>query len=100
MNDTVGGETVVIFTRAAGPSGAAFRPSVDGERLTFDWTDGAYRDRETGSVWNLAGVATSGPLAGTGLEPIASRTAYWFSYRSAFPEVEVWGVERTLGSAR
>lgn len=34
--------------------------------------------------------AISGELAGAQLEPLAIRTAFWFSYVSAFPGVELY----------
>lgn len=91
VNDSVGGRAVVVFSRAQGPSGAAFSPIVAGRRLTFEFRDGAFRDRETGSVWTLAGRAEAGPLAGASLEPLPARSTFWFAYVAAFPDTEVYG---------
>ena len=79
-------------TRDNEPSGNAFDPHLDGERLRFRYADGAYQDAETGSRWSLSGVALNGPLAGAQLAALPSRSAFWFSYRSAFPEVVVFDV--------
>ncbi len=89
VNDDVGGRAVVVFTSADGPTGAAFDPVVDGQRLTFDVAEDGFRDRETGTEWTFAGRATDGALQGRQLTPLPTRTAYWFSYRSAFPDVTI-----------
>ncbi|MCH7580031.1 MAG: DUF3179 domain-containing protein, partial [Chloroflexi bacterium] len=63
---------------------------ADGQALTFQFRDGTFVDEETGSEWSLTGEALSGVLAGAQLEPLAVRTAFWFSYVSAFPGVELY----------
>ncbi|MEE9278218.1 MAG: DUF3179 domain-containing protein [Dehalococcoidia bacterium] len=89
VNDEFGGRAVVVFSSANGPTGAAYDPVIDGRRLTFDEDGGNFRDRQTGSLWTLSGRAIEGPLAGEQLTAIPARTAFWFSYLSAFPNVEV-----------
>ena len=68
-------------TAGGGPSepwggAAAFRRDLDGRSLTFEPVPAAgrgpasvlrFRDRETGSGWNLLGEAVEGPLAGRAL---------------------------------
>ena len=39
-----------------------------------------FRDEETGSLWNLAGLAVDGPLAGTRLQQLPGYSAYWFAW--------------------
>ena len=95
VNDEIEGQPVVVFSSANGPTGNAFDPRLDaalaeGERLTFRFADGAYTDEQTGSLWSLGGRATAGPLAGAQLTPLPVRTTFWFSYRSAFPNVVVF----------
>ena len=99
VNDEIAALPVVIFSSASGPSGNAFDPHVDGQRLRFRFTDGAYRDVETGSLWTLGGRATAGPLAGAQLTALPNRTTFWFSYRSAFPEVLVFDVDGLEGGS-
>ncbi len=89
VNDVVGERPVVVFSRAQGPTGTVFDRRVDGEELTFEASDGAYRDRQTGSTWGPDGVAVDGPLDGERLEPVASRSTMWFSFAAAFDDVEV-----------
>jgi hypothetical protein len=89
VNDEIDGQPIVVFSAALGPSGAAYDPTVDGARLTFESTVDGSRDIESGSQWNFAGLALEGDLAGRQLTLLPSRTAFWFSYLSAFPNVTV-----------
>ena len=50
-----------------GPTGAAYAALVENATLTFSFVDGRFHNDQTDSTWNLAGVATSGELAGTQL---------------------------------
>ena len=60
--------------RAVGSS-AVYEPRVDGRALTFEPAGAArYRDRETGTLWNVAGVAVDGPLAAISRAPPELRT--------------------------
>lgn len=90
INDTLGGERIVVFARDEGPVGAAFFAEANGRPLTFELQEGRFIDLGTGSEWSLAGEAISGELEGTQLAPLAIRTAFWFSYVSAFPGVEIY----------
>jgi hypothetical protein len=104
-NDTVGGEAVVVFwqpgtvspldgaTTASGRdigAAAAFTRSVDGQTLTFASDNGALKDNETGSTWNVLGTAESGPLAGTQLAPVVSINHFWFSWAAFRPETRIF----------
>ncbi|MBI3457936.1 MAG: DUF3179 domain-containing protein [Candidatus Rokubacteria bacterium] len=100
VHDTVGGERVVVFyrpgtlsaldesrmaeSRAIGATGV-FSPSAAGKPLTFEAGADGFRDRETGSLWNLLGRATAGPLAGQRLQPIPHVDAFWFAWAAFNP---------------
>ena len=78
--------------RDAGATGV-FVPIVDGQRLTFGRTggrDGAITDAETGSTWAVTGQATSGPLAGSQLDPVVHGDHFWFAWAAFQPETEIW----------
>ncbi len=90
LNDTLGGKRVVILSRKEGPSGAAYVPEIEGRELTFEIRNGDLVDRETGSLWDLAGLALTGPLAGSRLEPLPTRTTFWFALVASFPGIEVF----------
>lgn len=86
-NVTVGGTAVAILARAG--SAAAYAAIVDGRRLAFSFQGGAFVDDATGSRWDPGGVATAGPLSGKRLEPVPSRTTFWFAYVAAFPDTRI-----------
>jgi len=88
--DTLGGEPVAVFLDGEG-GGAAFRPRARGRSLLFRVEDGRIVDRETGSRWDPAGRAREGPLAGSRLEPLPTRTSFWFALIAAEPEATVYG---------
>ena len=93
INDVIGGEQVVVFSRAIGPVATVFSPVLenDGRRLDFEFADGLFTDIQTGSVWNIAGAAISGELEGTRLTPLPSRRAFWFTISISNPDVDVYG---------
>ena len=91
VHETVGGEDVVVFWDEAAQTAMAYRPRLDGQRLTFSESDGKLVDAETGSVWDVSGRAVSGPKAGARLEPVAEAyIAFWFAWAVFQPDVEIW----------
>ncbi len=105
VNDTVATHPLAIFWQPGTASaldspsiaqgrdvgtGAAFSRVVDGQTLEFEWREDAVRDRQTDSVWNLLGVATAGPLAGTQLAPVVSINHFWFSWAAFRPETRIF----------
>ena len=90
INDEVAGEKIAVFIRSDGPSGSAFFRAVDDRDLTFMMDGTAIVDAETGSAWNTGGRAVSGPLSGTQLEPVPSRTSFWFSLAGSLPGIDLY----------
>jgi hypothetical protein len=104
INDTVGGEAVVVFwlegtaspldTDRAGTgrdigSASAFSPILEGELLTFESVDGKITDG-SGSQWNVFGQVVSGPLEGSRLIPFAAFNHFWFDWVAFKPGTRVW----------
>jgi len=100
----IGGKSIVVFWEAGTASALdtrniangrdvgsanAFSAEVDGRALTFETQSNGFRDAETGSRWDAFGVATSGELKGTALQPVVGVQHFWFSY-SAFSEDGRW----------
>lgn len=85
FNDIVSGNPVVVFPSAGG--GSVYSAVVDGDVIEFELGEQGFVDRLTGSVWSADGRAVSGPLEGTSLEPIPSRTTFWFAMVGAFPDL-------------
>ncbi|CAN5158423.1 DUF3179 domain-containing protein [soil metagenome] len=69
---------------------AVYRRALGNRTLTFEADRGGFRDRETGSRWDLAGRAVSGPLRGRRLTPLAAGNHFWFAWVVFRPDTEVW----------
>lgn len=107
VNDRVGDLAIAVFwapgtasaldaaeIRAGRDVGATavFDRRVDGRVLTFESApDGRFRDRETGSLWDLSGRAVRGPLAGGGrrLTAVPHGNHFWFAWAAFRPEARV-----------
>ena len=68
---------------------AAYSPFLDGQRLHFEERDGLIVDAETGSEWNVLGMAVSGSLAGEVLEPVISANHFWFAWSVFQPDTRI-----------
>ena len=105
INDTVGGEAVVVFwaegtasalDRSNLPEGrevgsaVAYSRSLDGRLLTFKFADGKILDEQTGSEWNILGHGIAGEWTGKGLTPLVSINHFWFSWAAFKPETRIY----------
>ncbi|MGH7319407.1 MAG: DUF3179 domain-containing protein [Candidatus Rokuibacteriota bacterium] len=105
IHDTLGPQRLVIFyapgtlsaldgsriteSRAVGAT-AVFEPAARGRVLTFEPAREHFRDRETGSLWNLLGQARHGPMAGERLRAVAHVDAFWFAWAAFHPTTSLW----------
>ncbi len=103
VNDRVNGEDVAIFfddgtlsaffdaldQQLTSGSTTMFLREVDGRSLTFEVAEDGIRDAETGSLWNVLGVAQEGELAGTKLEPVIHANHFWFAWAVFQPDTEI-----------
>ncbi|MEW6406538.1 MAG: DUF3179 domain-containing protein [Chloroflexota bacterium] len=105
INDTVGGEAIVIFWTKGTVSaldtnnipegrdvGAAVAYSrlLDNQTLTFKFADDKITDEQTKSEWNIFGQAISGELNGKQLTQVISINHFWFSWAAFRPETKVY----------
>jgi hypothetical protein len=107
VNDVVDGTPVVVFWGAADTAdaldsgsipegvaigtGVAYERAVDGQVLTFTANgDDTFADAETGTTWNLLGIALDGELAGSRLSIATHRNEFWFAWGAFFPEADVY----------
>jgi hypothetical protein len=85
-----GSERLVIFSDPAARAAPVYRPAAKQQRLTFALRGEAgapqWVDRQTGSLWNLAGVCVEGPLKGEALAPANSVRARWYAWSAAYPK--------------
>jgi Protein of unknown function (DUF3179) len=105
VNDTVGGEDVVVFWQAGTASpldssstasgrdvgtAAAFSRELDGQTLAFTFTEGKLFDEQTKSEWNILGQAVVGEFKGKQLTPAVSINHFWFSWAAFKPETRIY----------
>lgn len=67
----------------------AFDRRLDGRRLEFEFRDGRWVDRATGSRWNILGEAVAGPLKGKRLAAMASGVHFAFAWLAFNPDSEI-----------
>lgn len=107
INDVVGGVAVVAFWQDGAVSAldrsdidssrqvgmaALYERTLDGRTLTFEQSkEGALRDVETGSTWNVFGRATDGSLKGAQLERAFANPHFWFAWAAFRPETRIYG---------
>jgi hypothetical protein len=94
--DTIGRVPIVIAVAEDGRSVRAFRRVVDGRALELFAKPSSFPitfvDSASGSEWDFAGRAISGPLAGHQLAKIDVLSDYWFDWRTYHPETAVFRV--------
>jgi hypothetical protein len=107
VNDLVDETPVVVFWGAADTAdaldsgsipegvaigtGVAYERIVDGQVLTFTANgDDTFTDAETGTTWNLLGIALDGELADSRLSIATHRNEFWFAWGAFFPESGVY----------
>ncbi|HSM70237.1 MAG TPA: DUF3179 domain-containing protein [Anaerolineales bacterium] len=105
VNDTVGGEEVVVFWQAGVASalntsqvatgrdvgtGASFSRTLNDQTLTFLYDGTVIRDEETNSIWSIFGEAIDGELKGAQLDPVVSINHFWFSWAAFKPETRIY----------
>ncbi len=105
INDEVGNTPIAVFWkpgtasaldrsrisegRDVGSTGVFDRRLV-GRLLSFDAkSDGRFRDRVTGSEFDLLGRAISGPLRGARLRPVPHGNHFWFAWVVFKPSTRV-----------
>lgn len=105
INDTVGGEDLVVFWaegtasaldtsnipegREVG-SAVAYSRWLDDQKLSFEFKDGKILDEQTGSEWNVLGQAIAGEWTGKQLTPVVSINHFWFSWAAFKPETRIY----------
>ncbi len=95
VQDSVGGEPVMVTYCTVCRSGRVFSPMVKGKKESFrlvgmDHFNAMLEDRTTGSWWRQAtGEAITGPLKGTRLEEIPSRQMSLGAWLRTHPNSQV-----------
>jgi hypothetical protein len=96
VNDTLGGEPIVVVYDSATRTGIAYSRDVNGRALEFYNASGQrleLRDRETGSLWNREGRAVEGELAGAAILFVPSFITEWYGWSGYHPETALYEPE-------
>lgn len=92
INDTVGGEPIVVLYNQNRDVGAVYSRKAGGAALNFSAAnegDAVARD-ETGSHWNINGVALDGDKKGQALQAVAHfNNLFWFSWALFKPDTRI-----------
>ncbi|MBA3759786.1 MAG: DUF3179 domain-containing protein [Gemmatimonadales bacterium] len=111
VNDVVGGVPIAVFWmpgtasalddshiakgRDVGSTGV-FDRRLDGRVLKFEPSgEGRFRDRQTGSEFDLLGRAISGPLQGKTLRAIPHGNHFWFAWGVFKPKTRIVDASRS-----
>lgn len=96
VNDILGTTPVAILLEPDTLTASALMRTLDGKTLTFEArkTDGdrvAFYDKETGTRWNIEGLAEEGPLAGKTLRRLDNHLSQWYGWSAYFPDTTLFG---------
>ena len=86
INDELGGEGILIVYDAGSHTALPYYRTVGGEPLTFYAVEPEgdlpieMRDVETGTRWDMRGVAVAGKLAGRRLDQVPAYNSFWFAW--------------------
>jgi hypothetical protein len=101
VNDTVGGEPVLISWCPLCFSAVVFERTVDGRELTFGVSGMLYRDNlvmydhQTNTLWSqLLGQSLRGAMRRQRLTVVPSLLTTWGEWKRLYPETQVLSAER------
>lgn len=90
VNDSLGGQPVVVFSKPGSFTAIAFDRTLDGRPVTFTGTGETIVDVETGSSWQLNGQAAAGPLAGRRLAFVDSGIEEFYIWTAFHPGSDIY----------
>ena len=91
VQDELGNRSIVILHKPDTYLAAAFLREINGQNLEFTTNDRQeIVDQQTGSVWDVAGVSRSGPLAGTKLKPVTYIMEEWYAWVAHHPQATLF----------
>jgi len=92
--DSINHEPIVLILHSDGKSVRAFSRKIGTESHDFyaavDSSGIELMDSQTGSHWNFAGLAISGPLQGKQLHQLYSLKDYWFDWKNYHPQTLIY----------
>lgn len=92
-NDEYNGESVVVFAASDSHTMGGFLRKLNDQVLDFTRAGGLYRDTQSGSTWNIEGLAIDGPLKGAQLTPIDFYFTEWHSWAAYHGDAEIYSFD-------
>ena len=89
INDNMNNQNLVLVSIVP-HAVRAFDRNVDGKILEFELDGDVMIDKQTGTQWNLEGIAVSGMLHGKQLEKLPFNPGFWFEWVAFHPTTEVY----------
>ena len=86
INDQVGGVDIVVLWDRDSYLAIPYACSVQ----VFPYV--GMRDRETGTLWDVRGLAVEGELAGEQLVQVPAHRSMWFAWVTFWQETGVWKI--------
>ncbi len=84
------GPSVILWDSEA-RAAQAYRPRTENGAATLAVVGDHFEDVESGSIWNVEGLAISGSRAGQELIKIPDAfVAFWFAWAAFHPQTELW----------
>jgi hypothetical protein len=77
--------TAIAYSRRVGEQTLSFH-SVQNDSTTLPIS---MRDQETGTLWDMLGIAVSGPLTGEQLQQLPAYNAMYFAWSAYWPETSL-----------
>jgi uncharacterized protein DUF3179 len=93
INETLGGEPIVVVHQPGSDTTTAFRARLKGQTLKFTAANPEVTeltDAVTRSRWDAYGNCTSGKLAGARLDPLILEPEYWFAWSEFHPKTTIY----------
>ena len=93
LNDRLGDTDIAVFYRPNTWMAGAYDRRLEGRALSFRTEGGAIVDAETGSRWEVSGVAVAGPLKGRQLKYVNSGVEEFHIWAAFHPGTSIHGIE-------
>lgn len=93
INESLGGEPVVIIHQPGSDTTTAFSRRVNGKTLRFKAENeqaSELTDVETGSLWDAYGHSTHGRLKGAELKTLILEPEFWFAWSEFHPGTQIY----------
>ena len=87
--DKIGDQNIVIVSTFPYLA-RAFDSNINGKTLEFEIREDKITDIQTGSVWNIEGIAISGEMKDSELNRLTYDPGFWFEWVAFHPETELY----------